>query len=44
MVSYAHILPIIACFFILMSLLRFWLCIGRLGAVQEVSRLAPELI
>lgn len=44
MVSYAHILPIIVCFFILTSLRRFWLCIGRFGALKEVSRRAPELI
>lgn len=44
MVSYAHILSIIVCFFILTSLRRFWLCIGRFGALKEVSRRAPELI
>lgn len=44
MVSYAHILPLVVCFFILMSLRRFWLCIGRFGSVKEVSRRAPELI
>ncbi|RMN74037.1 hypothetical protein ALQ54_200021 [Pseudomonas syringae] len=44
MVSCAHILLIIVCFFILTSLRRFWLCIGRFGALKEISRRAPELI
>lgn len=44
MISYAHILPLVVCFFILTFLRRFWICIGRFGAVKEVSRCAPELI
>lgn len=44
MISYAHILPLVVCFFILTSLRRFWVCIGRFGALKEVSRRAPELI
>lgn len=44
MISYAHILPLVVCFFILTFLRRYWICIGRFGAVKEVSRCAPELI
>lgn len=44
MISYAHILPLVVCFFILTSLRRFWICIGRFGALKEVSRRAPELV
>lgn len=44
MTSYAHILPLVVCFFILTFLRRFWICIGRFGAMKEVSRRAPELI
>lgn len=44
MISYAHILPLVVCFFILTFLRRFWICIDRFGAVKEVSRCAPELI
>lgn len=44
MISYAHILPLVVCFFILTFLRRFWICIGRFGALKEVSRRAPELI
>ncbi|WP_288407236.1 hypothetical protein [uncultured Pseudomonas sp.] len=44
MISYAHILPLVVCFFILTFLRRFWICISRFGAMKEVSRCAPELI
>lgn len=44
MISYIH-LPIIAmCFFLLMFMRRWWLCIDRMGYTKEVGRRAPSLM
>ena len=44
MISYAHVPVLSMCFFLLMSMRRYWLYIRRLGAVKEVSRRAPSLV
>lgn len=41
MVSYFHVPLMLACFFILLSMWRFWVCIDRMGLMREVSRRAP---
>lgn len=44
MTSYIHIPILIACFFMLLSVQRWWLCISRMGFVRELGRRAPALV
>jgi hypothetical protein len=44
MISYIHAPILAACFFILLFMRRWWLCIERLGFVREVGRRAPSLV
>lgn len=44
MTSYIHIPILIACFFMLLSMRRWWLCISRMGFVREVGHRAPALV
>lgn len=44
MVSYTHLPIIVVCFFLLMFMRRWWLCVDRLGFVKEVGRRAPSLV
>lgn len=44
MISYIHIPILIACFFMLLSMQRWWLCISRMGFVRELGRRAPALV
>ena len=44
MISYIHAPVIALCFFILLSMWRFWVCIDRLGFTREVGRRAPSMI
>lgn len=44
MISYIHAPVIAACFFTLLFMRRWWLCIDRLGLSHEVSRRAPSLV
>lgn len=44
MTSYIHIPILIACFFVLLSMQRWWLCISRMGFVRELGRRAPALV
>lgn len=43
MVSYIHLPIVILCFFMLMSMRRWWLCIARMGYTKEVVCRAPSL-
>lgn len=43
MISYMHVPLLVLCFFILLSMRRFWLCIDRMGFTKEVSRRAPSM-
>ena len=43
MISYIHAPVIALCFFLLLSMWRFWACIDRLGFTREVSRRAPSM-
>ena len=43
MISYFHAPLIAVCFFILLAMWRFWVCIDRMGFMREVSRRAPSL-
>lgn len=44
MISYIHAPLMALCFFILLSMWRFWVCIDRLGFTREVSRRAPSMV
>lgn len=44
MTSYIHIPILIACFFMLLSMRRWWLCISRMGFVRELGHRAPALV
>ena len=44
MISYIHAPILVLCFFILLSMRRWWLCIDRMGFTREVGRRAPSLI
>lgn len=44
MISYIHAPLMALCFFILLSMWRFWACIDRLGFTREVSRRAPSMV
>ena len=43
MISYWHIPALAICFFIIMFIRRWWICINRLGFTREVTRRAPGL-
>lgn len=43
MISYWHIPALVICFFIIMFVRRWWICIKRLGFTREVTRRAPML-
>jgi hypothetical protein len=44
MISYIHVPVIALCFFILLSMWRFWACIDRMGFTKEIGRRAPSMI
>lgn len=44
MSSYTHIPLLVLCFFILLFMRRWWMCIGKLGFTKEVGRRAPSLV
>jgi len=44
MISYIHLPMMATCFFVLMFMRRWWLCIDRMGYTKEVCRRAPSLI
>ena len=44
MVSYTHLPIVVMCFFLLMFMRRWWLCIDRMGYAKEVGRRAPSLV
>ena len=44
MVSYIHLPIIVICFFVLMFMRRWWLCVDRMGYTKEVGRRAPSLV
>lgn len=44
MTSYVHFPVIAMCFFLLMSMRRYWICMRQLRAVKEVARRAPSLV
>jgi hypothetical protein len=44
MISYFHLPIIVFCFFLLMFMRRWWMCIDRMGYVKEVGHRAPSLI
>lgn len=44
MISYIHAPVLAICFFILLSMRRWWVCVDRLGFVREVGRRAPSLV
>lgn len=44
MITYIHAPLMALCFFILLSMWRFWVCIDRLGFTREVSRRAPSMM
>lgn len=44
MISYIHFPILVFCFFLLMFMRRFWLCIDRMGFMKEVGRRAPSMI
>lgn len=44
MISYIHAPVIALCFFILLSMWRFWACIDRMGFTKEIGRRAPLMI
>jgi hypothetical protein len=44
MVSYTHLPTIALCFFVLMFMRRWWLCVDRMGYTKEVCRRAPSLV
>ncbi len=44
MISYWHVPVMALCFFILLFMRRWWICIDRLGFTREVGRRAPSLI
>lgn len=44
MISFIQ-LPILAvCFFLLLAMRRFWICIDKMGFLREVGRRAPALV
>lgn len=43
MISYWHMPALAICFFIIMFVRRWWICIERLGFTREVTRRAPSL-
>lgn len=44
MISYIHAPVLAACFFTLLFMRRWWLCIDRMGFSREVGRRAPSLV
>ncbi|EPN2249841.1 hypothetical protein ACTWE4_003398 [Vibrio cholerae] len=44
MISYIHAPVLALCFFILLFMRRWWLCVNRLGFAREVGRRAPSLV
>ena len=44
MISYIHAPILAACFFTLLFMRRWWLCIDRMGFSREVGRRAPSLV
>ena len=44
MISYIHAPVLAACFFTLLFMRRWWLCIDRMGFSREVGRRAPSLL
>lgn len=42
--SYIHLPIIVLCFFVLIFMRRWWLCIDRMGYTKEVGRRAPSLV
>ena len=44
MISYFHLPIIVFCFYLLMFMRRWWLCIDRMGYVKELGRRAPSLL
>lgn len=44
MISYIHAPVLAICFFVLLSMRRWWVCVDRLGFVREIGRRAPSLV
>lgn len=44
MIFYMHIPILITCFFALLFMRRWWLCISRMSFVSEVGKRAPSLV
>ena len=44
MVSYLHFPIVVLCFFLLLSIRRFWVCIDRMGYMREVGKRAPAMV
>lgn len=44
MISYMHLPIVVLCFFMLMGIRRWWICIDRMRYTREVGRRAPSMV